>query len=280
MSQFHIVIVRGGEVWFREIAETLLYGLRRLGHTAEIELGTRDSGLGTTIVLGAHLAPAGGIPRGSILYNFEQLTARSVGILRADFYQSAAHCRVWDYCRNHLASWKQHGIDAQHVELGYVPELTRIPEGPADGGEGQDIDVLFYGSANNRRLQIISALEQAGLRVVSLQGVFGQARDEHIARAKVVLNVHYYESKTFEIARVSYLLANHKAVVTEQSADDADYEYLSGGMLNVPHAGLVEGCLGLLRNPALREQIRNRGFEQFAARSEAEILKAALSSEL
>ncbi len=43
----------------------------------------------------------------------------------------------------------------------------------------------------------------------------GRARDELISRAKVVLNVHFYPTAIFEIVRVSYLLANRKAVVGE-----------------------------------------------------------------
>lgn len=49
--------------------------------------------------------------------------------------------------------------------------------------------------------------------------VMGDERDQYIARAKVVLNMHrFQETKVFEIARVSYLLANRKAVVSEISS--------------------------------------------------------------
>lgn len=272
MADFRIVIIPGGEVWFQEIAETLLYGLRRLGHRAEIVSGFEGGGAVTNIVLAGHLAQAGQIPRGSILYNFEQLQAQSVGILRPDFYQSAAGCVVWDYCANNLLAWEDRGVMAKPVELGYVPELTRIADGV------QDIDVLFYGSQNERRLRVIRSLERAGARVVSLCGIFGRARDEQIARAKIVLNMHYYETRIFEIARVSYLLANRKAVVTEESSDEADYGYLADGLVSAPYAGLVDACMELLENPERSEELRALGFDLFARRSETEILRAVLSS--
>ena len=276
MSQFHIVVIPGGEAWFQEIAETLLYGLRALGRHAEIQRTASFAQPRQNIVLAAHLAPPGAIPDGSILYNFEQLRARSLGVLGPDFYQLARRSTMWDYCSANLRAWQAYGVKATLVELGYVPELTRIPDGPADGG-GQDIDVLFYGSPNNRRLQVVAALEQAGVRVVSLHGLFGAARDAQTARAKIVLNVHFYETKIFEIARVSYLLANRKAVVTEQSSDEADYAYLRGGVRSVPYEELVEACRELLADPEGCEELRAIGFDRFSRRSEAEILKAALS---
>ena len=266
MAQFHVVIIPGGEVWFQEIAETLLYGLRGLGHAAD--LGSVFAGSGfQNIVLGAHLVRPEAIPAGSVIYNFEQLGG---AILQPQHYEWGGRSTVWDYSRRHVPLWKEHGVKARHVELGYVPEMTRIPE--AD----EDIDVLFYGSPNARRLQIITGLEAAGLRVVSLCGVFGAERDAHIARAKVVVNVHYYETKTFEIARVAYLLANRKAVVTEASADEADYEYLHGGLVSVPYECLVEACWELVGQHSLRNEIRAAGFEKLAARRETEILRECL----
>ena len=40
-------------------------------------------------------------------------------------------------------------------------------------------------------------------------------RDDLIARAKVVLNINKHQAKIFEIVRVSYLMANAKAVVLQ-----------------------------------------------------------------
>jgi hypothetical protein len=67
-----------------------------------------------------------------------------------------------------------------------------------------------------------------GLRVESAFGCYGEERDALIARARIVLNVHYYESKVFEVVRVSYLLANRKCVLSE-SGSDIDLEAPSPG---------------------------------------------------
>lgn len=262
MAKFNILKVAHG--FFDEIAQTLVYGLRGLGHEAGTCKDWRWPG--TYIVLGAHLVRTDWIPSGSILYNFEQ-----VGRIPSDQYGIGERCTIWDYSASNITHWREHGIAAKHVELGYVPELTRIPQ------RDEDIDVLFYGASNERREGVIRALCQAGKHVVDLSSLFGEQRDLFIAKAKLVLNVHFYETKTFEIARVSYLLANRKTVVTEESSNEADYQYLDGGMVSVPYDGLVTACLELLDDPGRRKQVGELGFEKFSQRSEVEILKNALA---
>ena len=62
-------------------------------------------------------------------------------------------------------------------------------------------------------------------RVRAESGVRGAERDALIARARLVLNLHFYPTAIFELVRVSYLLANGKAVVAEcgpETEIDAD----------------------------------------------------------
>ena len=48
-----------------------------------------------------------------------------------------------------------------------------------------------------------------------------------IARSKIVLNLHQYDAQVFEIVRVSYLLANRRAVVSERGANPTEDRDLS-----------------------------------------------------
>ena len=101
------------------------------------------------------------------------------------------------------------------------------PVDPTTGKYAQDIDVLFCGSMNERRMQIIQALKDSTLfdkPLVIAQFVgYGAYRDKYIARSKIVLNMHYYTPGIFEIARVSYLLANKKCVVSEEGLGDGAF---------------------------------------------------------
>jgi SAM-dependent methyltransferase len=276
MSKFQITLIRPQGYLhteaFRELAETLHAGLETLGHSSQMQENCFDSA-GINLILGAHLLTPGQmqiIPRGSIIYNLEQLGGAQ---LNPAYYQLATSHRIWDYDLRNIEHWKRLkcAYAPVHVPIGYVPELSRIKPTAC-----QDIDVLFYGSLNPRRNQILNALKDAGLNVHAVFGVYGKERDNLIARAKIVLNIHFYESKVFEIVRVSYLLANSKAVVTEQSSGTEMEDGLSDAVLCLPYEQLVEGCHTLLKNDTQRRAVETRGFQWFSQRKESDILSNAL----
>lgn len=276
MGKFQVTLIRPQGYLhteaFREIAETLQFGLRSLGHVATIAENVVDRNA-TNLFLGAHLLPpqdARLIPSGSIIYNLEQLGGPQ---LPPGYYELARQHQIWDYDPRNIEKWKSLGCvrNPVHVPIGYVPELTRIAAAPA-----QDIDVLFYGSLNQRRNRILNALKDLGIKVHAVFGVYGRERDELIARSKIVLNVHFYEAKVFEIVRVSYLLANSKAVVTECSPDTAMEPGLKDCILPLPYERLVEGCRALLQNDDERRKLQTRGFHWFSQRKESDILSNAL----
>ena len=155
-----------------------------------------------------------------------------------------------------------------HLPIGYVPELTRIPRAPR-----QDIDVLFYGSVNERRGQILAGLKAGGLVLKWLFGVYGAERDAFVARSKVVLNMHNFENKVFEIVRVSYLLANRKAVVSEISDTTAIEPDMMDAVAGVRYDGLVDCCRRLVGDIAARATLEETGFKRMAARNEIGFLR-------
>jgi hypothetical protein len=162
-----------------------------------------------------------------------------------------------------------------HLPIGYVPELTRIEH--RDESQ-QDIDVLFYGSLNSRRLAIIDALQAEGVNIEVAFGVYGAERDALIARSKIVLNLHFYAAQVFEIVRVSYLLANRKLVVSETSEHDPDQEALSPGIVFAQYDQLVKTCLQLLALPRRRQQIAAVGFELMRQRCQVDYLQMVVRS--
>ena len=85
----------------------------------------------------------------------------------------------------------------------------------------EDIDVLFVGSVNERRLIVLKQLAAQGINVDARFNLYGAERDAFVARARIILNVHFYDARLFEIVRVSYLLANRKCVVSETGSDTA-----------------------------------------------------------
>lgn len=278
-DRFNIVIVapRGYEFaeTFREIGETLQHGLAALGHEARLVVNVCDADA-VNILLGAPLLDDDArtaLPDRTIVYNFEQVHGASAW-LKPPYVELVTRFPTWDYSARNIAMWRRFCPRAavRHVPLGYVPELTRIA--PA---EQEDIDVLFYGAMNERRAKVLKALRQAGHNVVVLNGKFGAERDALIARAKLVVNIHYYDhAAILERPRLAYLLANRKAVVAEiDAATEADADERSA-VAGVPYAELVATCQALVRDDRARRDLIERGFHYFSARSEAAILAAAL----
>ncbi len=257
-----------------ELAETLIYGLNQLGVDFQFVINDFCPGA-THIVLGAHLIDAlamNSLPAGSIIYNSEQIDDQSSWI-NGTYLELLRRSKVWDYSEENIRRLKQQGISGiRHVPIGYVPQLTRIP-----AVVHQDIDVLFYGAINERRKFVLEALIARGLRIEFLSGVYREDRDHFIARAKVVLNMHYYDASIFEVVRVSYLLANEKAVVAECGEATTLEPDLREAICGVPYDSLVDACAELVADAGKRATLARRGFEIFSRRAEHEILGAALN---
>jgi hypothetical protein len=261
---------------FGEVALGLQGGFRELGIHAPI-VSTKERISGTAIVLGANLLPRmpGVKPPGkSILYNLEQITPGSEWLTR-DYLKLLRRHRIWDYSRYNIDQLENLGIrNITHCPIGFSERLSRIEPAPE-----QDIDVLFYGSVNERRLQILEELVLAGLRVETLFGVYGTRRDAVIARSKIVLNIHYYPAKIFEIVRISYLLANKVCVVSETSPPDSALESVQNGIVQAPYEQLTEACVELIAGGAWASVAR-QGYEIFTGFRQSGHLQDALSGSL
>lgn len=254
----------GHEKAFCEVALSLRDGLRGLGHECEIvsDLGECE---GKTIVLGAnatpHLVPLG---EGFIIYNFEQVAKGSPWMTEAYLNLLAMH-EVWDYSVENIRQLENFGIlNVKHCEVGYMPVLLRIVR------QEETIDVLLYGSMNDRRGKVVDELMDLGVNVKVLPvGTYGSERDDFISRSKIVLNCHYYGCDApFEIVRCSYLMANKKCIVSETGLDD-EHE----GIYYSDYDGLAGSCLELLGDDKRRLGMAQLGFDAFSLKSQTDILR-------
>lgn len=259
---------------FRDIIDSLRDGFSELGVPCQMYVN-RVAGAGVPILFGAHhLTPEGtaGLPSASIIYNLEQLvpgypwyTAAYLDLLRRH--------TVWDCSGANLARHASLGISgAQHLPIGYTPVLERVPV------IDQDIDVLFYGVTTPHRQAILDGLRGTGMRVVALNGVFGTERDAWIARSRIVLNLHAQPDGMFEAARVCYLLANRKAVISECVATEEVDADLREGIVAVPAADIPTACHRLLDDEAERRRLATEGYRAITApaRRTAELLRRIL----
>lgn len=267
---------------FEDVALALQSAFIDLGHSCTL-VRSSFACRGRTIILGANLLrhlPVQDYPDDMVIWNLEQIFPGSpwlsdgyINLLKGvvnghSVFNSGKKLQVWDYSPANIEELAKFSIEAKLLEVGYAPELRKITN-----SSKPDIDVLHFGSINDRRIAIINALTATGVKVHTAFGVYGKERDDLIARSKIVLNVHFYESKVFEIVRCSYLMANRKCVVSEDGRGGVDYRdaiYFS------PYGSIVDLCLALLANGQARGRQERRGFNIFSKRLQSEFLRPLL----
>lgn len=260
---------------YREVIETVCWGLSDLGYDVTVsENGFRGGCV--NIVLGAQMladAELQRLPPESIIYNFEQIGGMRIDALKPQIRTVANRFRIWDYSEANLATWQMIGTghDVINVPVGWAPILNRIiPAVP------QDIDVLLYGTPAQLRLDIFNELSRAGMTCVFVCGMYGKARDELIARAKLVLNINHHQSRIFEIVRVSYLLANAKAVVADRQPGAYIEPLLEGAVAFCAPDRVLAQCEALLDDESARRELETRGRAMIEGRPISRILETAL----
>ncbi len=243
---------------FIELADLLKFSLIENGLDSEIVYNKipRES---KNIIIGAHLMSEEMIPiipKDSIIFNTEQVVSGDTNCNEI-VYKFAREFKMIDYSEENIQKFKELGFDnVEYLRIGFQKELRRVKK-----ELHQDVDVLFYGTLNNRRRKILKDLIDQGICVKHLFGVYGEERDQWISRSKVVLNMHFYESKIFEIVRVFYLMTNSVAVVSEiDSGTKIDPIYVDG-VHGAPYDKLVTECLGLIKDEKYRINLQNKAFE-------------------
>jgi hypothetical protein len=257
------------------MVECVYHGLDALGYDVQL-CSDADKLDGNTILIGAIYLSAAEmrrLPPHTVNYNCEHSSSRWIDYPAAAYRTLLRAVPIWDYSADNASRLRRaFGVDARFVPLGYVPQLTRA------GKAQTDIDVLFFGSPHERRDAILRQLRELGLRTHAAFGVYGAARDELIARSKVIVNIHYYLPGAFEISRVGYALANAKAVVTECNAGESVDADLADALVAAPYDQLAAACLALVRDDARRGELERRALAAFCRRDESVILAHAIAS--
>ena len=241
---------------FWEMAELLAFSLRDLGQDVVISINEVFSDR-QNILFGGHLLTKYDFPPSTIIFNTEQLSL-GVGHWVERIISLGKTHLIWDYSENNIEFLR--GKDCKRIkkyQIGYHEKLFRIPQ-----RDLKDIDVLFYGSINDRRKKLLNELKESGLRVKALFGVYGAQRDEYISRAKIVLNCHHYDAKIFEIVRVHYLINNAVTVVSEVDSETNIDSFWRNIIFGVPFDEIVQECVKLSNNDAYRKKISERAFSK------------------
>jgi len=210
------------------------------------------------VVLGAHAANLVGeeIPAGSVIYNMEPLYDGCRSFSLGYLHTLRTH-PVVDYQRRNVEYLRALGVSAIHMPYGFYEGMRRVPRAV------KDIDVLFFGSINLRRAPVLEALQQSGMNVRIVQGIYGEELDALVARAKIHVNIHYCDSHPLEVVRLNYLLANGGFVISERGWDVEDNAQYAPGLVFSHYDDIVENCRRFVKSEAvdLRTEIASIGSE-------------------
>jgi hypothetical protein len=184
-----------------------------------------------TIAFNAHRAPA---PPGAVAYNLENVPLQVTPDAFPDH-------EVWDFSARNVEAWRAAGREVKHVPVEYHPSMERFKRAAV-----LDIDVVFCGALNERRVKVLDALRARGLKVVVVPTRFyGRQRDAILARAKLALNMLFYEDGLYPTLRTAHLVANRVPVLSELAPEMPAWS--PGG---VPWGMLTEIAEAMIGSPA------------------------------
>lgn len=189
---------------FRRMGASVSLSKNRLRHDA------------VNFVFGAHLGFDASLTQRytCIFVNLEQLGEGGAKVSE-EYMQLLSRSAVVDYDADNVPAYTTYIEDVPIVPFLNAPYLK--PEVSLPLAE-RPIDVLFIGSMNERRRDMINRIESTGAKVVLFDSpLYGPERDEFIKQAKCVFNAHFYASSRFEQARVSHCLSLGTPVVSERS---------------------------------------------------------------
>lgn len=137
---------------------------------------------------------------------------------------------VFDINRLAVRAFQRQGVVAHHLQLGWTPVWDHMSD------RERDIDVLFMGSATERRLQFLSSYARTFSRYRTELVISDNSRPNHVAsdsyrteedkwdlltRSKVLVNLHQENNPYFEWLRVVQAISCGTVVVSEHSVDYA-----------------------------------------------------------
>lgn len=131
---------------------------------------------------------------------------------------------VFDYSLVNIKYFKTNrdfGKMFYYLPVDYLPGLRR-------NIEGYQYDVAFYGDINNQRRREILDELQKSFNVKVITEVFGEELYDELSKAKIVVNLHYYENALLETTRIYEVLSlGNSVVVSEKSTDINEEEKLN-----------------------------------------------------
>jgi len=260
---------------FHEIEAAFFFTLKRMGFdvTNTINDFVPDA---RNIVFGMQHCPVDvvrhDIPKNTIVYSLEQMRDTPECIRWCRKYRDL---EVWDYSILNKETLELAGVEnIKVVPIGYVPEISYVDREPP---EKRDIDILAYMSPGPRRLKIMDQFKNnPNINFVHLHSCYGEERDSYMARAKLIINIHNYDNKIFEMVRISHALQQGIPILAERAPDTDFPDYMEDTVNLSTYNRFVDTTYRLLKKPEELEASAVRALEKFKQSPMTTFLEEAL----
>jgi hypothetical protein len=165
---------------------------------------------------------------------------------------------IWEYSRSHWPYYKN--LDKVHyVPVYYTLSLERPITVPK-----KIFDVLFYGSLNERRQQVMMKMHQLGLKIIIHHNCWGDEQVRMIKEARIVINIHHFqEDGILELTRIGKVIANKTLVVSERGKDEEQNQEFQDCIVFGDYDDLPQLCQHYCQNEKEREARVQQAYETY-----------------
>lgn len=181
--------------------------------------------------------------------------------------------QIWDYSNLNINFLNNLGFN----NIKYFPIGFHEKNQILDNNKNKDIDVLFYGSLNDRRIKILEELKNKEVKLKVLTDSYDLERNQYIERSKIILNINWNERTILAEHRISFLLNNKCFVVSELPQSEIP-DYYNQSLVFCTRNNIVSTCLFYLKseNEKFRDFVSNKGFTNFSKNKMIDNLRAVL----
>jgi hypothetical protein len=194
-------------------------------------------------------------PENSIIFNMEQIASDS-NLVTSEYLNFLSNYVVLDYNQKNLNILKNN-LGVNGYEFPLMPSVKFNSDYDSSISFEKKYDLAFYGTLNSRREKIIQDIERLGISIKVIKGAYGLDLPAAISDCKAVLNLHYYETSIFEIARCLRPLAMGFPIISEISVMPSSVDWNQSGIFFLKPENFEEHILEILNsNEKLLESVQ------------------------
>lgn len=230
---------------FADCIESMANSLRQLGCTAYITENTLVEEIVNIVWgIGTHYSKEYDLYRDMtnnykiIFMNMEQLGGGSA-LLDSEYYHLLANNKYFDYCFKNINYLRTiSGLELNAQEFPLLPiSVENIAKESIN-----EYDFAFFGAMNYRREKILKEFTNNGYSIKVINGKYGNDLSNELLECKALLNVHYYETSLFEVARCIRPISMHMPILSEISYMPESVNWASSGIVFSEYSELLQSA--------------------------------------